>query len=102
MSSTSSTPIVFDQAALAAWVRACEEAVRSRTADTHTNAIMGLAALIAPSVGSEVATALAATLLSEPNTPLTATVEDPIPVDTSVSVAQTETPEVESSLDNKN
>jgi len=69
---SSTEPIVFDHDAITAWVQMCEEGQTERIA-------AGLAALIAPSAGAEVAAALACLLLSP--SVVTEPVEDPDCVD---------------------
>lgn len=85
LTAESTTPIVFDDAAVVQWVQACnaEAALRAdgapieELAAARTGVITGLVSLIAPSVNPEVAIALLALLLGESSTK--AEPEDPIP-----------------------
>ena len=85
---SSTEPIVFDQAALAAWVQMCEE---DRGVAMSERVVAGLAALIAPSAGAEVAAAVISLLLSPPVS-TTEPVEDPNGVE--AEDAQTDAEEV--------
>ena len=85
---SSTEPIVFDQAVLATWVQMCEE---DRGVAMSERVISGLAALIAPSAGAEVAAAVISLLLSPPVS-TTEPVEDPNGVE--VEDAQTDAEEV--------
>lgn len=90
LTAESTTPIVFDDAAVVQWVQACsaEAALRAdgapieELASARTGVVAGLVSLIAPSVNPEVAFALLALLLGESSATATETVtepEDPIP-----------------------
>lgn len=85
---SSTEPIVFDQDAIAAWVQMCEE---DRGIPMSERVVAGLAALIAPSAGAEVAAAVMSLLLSPPVS-ATEPVEDPNGVE--VEDAQTDAEEV--------
>ena len=96
MSSSESTPIVFDDAAVAEWVQACsaEAALRAEGAPigelaaARTGVVARLVSLIAPSVNPETAFALLALLLAEESPVSAAPVleqEDPIPADAQAS-----------------
>ena len=93
LTAESTTPIVFDDAAVVQWVQACsaEAALRAdgapieELASARTGVVAGLVSLIAPSVNPEVAFALLALLLGESSTEAVTEPEDPIPADSQVA-----------------